>query len=322
MGYRNKGENQHAMRGGMFMRLVTRSDFDGLACAVLLKEAGIIDSRLFIHPKDVQDGLIEINENDVLANVPYAEGCGLWFDHHSSEEERIQMGNRFKGASRPAPSAARVIYDYYGGDEKFGRFDEMMTAVDKSDSGQLTVDEIIHPKGWILLSFIMDPRTGLGRFRNYRISNYQLMDDLIEYCRNQTIEEILEIPDVRERSKRYFEQNDLFKQMILKYTRTDGNVIVTDLRGVDVIYSGNRFLIYSLYPNQNISVWIIDGRNKQNCVYAVGHSIINRSSKTDVGSLMLQYGGGGHKAVGTCQVPYENADTVLDALVLNLKKDG
>lgn len=304
------------------MRLVTRSDFDGLACAVLLKEAGIIDSRLFVHPKDVQDGLVEVTENDVLANVPYAKGCGLWFDHHSSETERLELGNRVKGASRSAPSAARVIYDYYGGEVKFGHLQEMMAAVDKSDSGRLTVDEITNPRGWILLSFITDPRTGLGRFRDYRISNYQLMDDLIDYCGKISIEEILRIPDVVERVKRYVEQTDLYKQMILKHTRVDGNVIVTDLRGEDVIYSGNRFLIYSLYPEQNISVWLIDGRNKQNCVYAVGHSIINRSSKTDVGSLMLKYGGGGHKAVGTCQVPNEKAESVLNELVSAIKKDG
>lgn len=304
------------------MRLVTRSDFDGLACAVLLKTAGIMDSRLFVHPKDVQDGLIEVNANDVLANIPYAEGCGLWFDHHSSEDERIKMANKFKGDSRPAPSAARVIYDYYGGEKIFGHLQDMMIAVDKSDSGQLTVGEIINPQGWILLSFVMDPRTGLGRFKDYRISNYQLMDDLIELLGKKPIEEILQLPDVAERVKRYYEQNELFKQMILKHTRTEGNVIITDLRGVDVIYSGNRFLIYSLYPEQNISVWMIDGRNKQNCVFAVGHSIIKRTSKTDVGSLMLKNGGGGHKAVGTCQVPYEKADTVLNELVTTMKKDG
>jgi len=304
------------------MRLITRSDFDGLACAVLLRAAGIMDSRLFVHPKDVQDGLIEVNANDVLANIPYAEGCGLWFDHHSSEDERMKMANKFKGDSRPAPSAARVIYDYYGGEKIFGNLQDMMVAVDKSDSGQLTVDEIINPQGWILLSFVMDPRTGLGRFKDYRISNYQLMDDLIELLGKKPIEEILQMPDVAERVKRYYEQNELFKQMILQHTRTDANVIITDLRGVDVIYSGNRFLIYSLYPEQNISVWMIDGRNKQNCVYAVGHSIIKRTSKTDVGSLMLKYGGGGHKVVGTCQVPYEKADTVLNELVSAIKKDG
>lgn len=304
------------------MRLLTRSDFDGLACAVLLKEARIIDDRKFIHPKDLQDGIIEVTENDILANVPFVEGCGLWFDHHSSEDERLQLKGKYKGDSRPAPSAARVIYDYYGGKEKFGHLDEMMAAVDKADSAQFTIEEILNPQGWVLLSFIMDPRTGLGRFKGYRISNYQLMDDLIECCRKTSIDEILNQPDVQERVKQYFEQNELFKNMVNKYTRFDANVIITDLRGVEVIYSGNRFMIYSLYPEQNISIWIVDGRDKQNCVFAVGHSIINRTSKTNVGSMMLKYGGGGHAAVGTCQVAYEDAEHVLAELVAGMKKDS
>lgn len=308
--------------GEMLMRLLTRSDFDGLACAVLLKEAGIIENYKFVHPKDIQDGIIDVTVNDVLANIPFVEGCGLWFDHHSSEEERVGLKNRYRGESRPAPSAARVIYDYYGGKDKLGHLEEMMNAVDKSDSGQYTFDDITNPRGWVLLSLIMDPRTGLGRFRDYRISNYELMEDMIEYCRKISIDEILEIPDVQERIKRYNEQNDLFREMLKRYSHTNGNVIITDLRGVDVIYSGNRFLIYTIYPEQNISVWVIDGKNKQNCVFAVGHSIINRTSKTDVGSLMLKYGGGGHKAVGTCQVPYEEAGKVLEALVSVMKKDG
>jgi len=190
------------------MRLLTRSDFDGLACAVLLKEAGIIDDRKFVHPKDLQDGIIEVTKNDVLANVPYVEGCGLWFDHHSSEEERLKLEGRYRGSSRPAPSAARVIYDYYNGKENFGHLEGLMAAVDKADSAQFTVEEILNPEGWALLSFIMDPRTGLGRFRDYRISNYQLMDDLIEYCRRRSIEEIINLYDVQERVKRYFERND------------------------------------------------------------------------------------------------------------------
>jgi len=304
------------------VRLLTRSDFDGLACAVLLKDAGIIDDRAFVHPKDIQDGMIKVTENDVLANVPFDAGCGLWFDHHSSEEERLALKNKYKGDSRPAPSAARVIYDYYGGKEKFGHLEEMMSAVDKSDSGQFTADEILNPKGWVLLSFIMDPRTGLGRFRDCRISNYQLMDDMIDYCRKMSIDEILKVPDVLERIKQFEEQSGKFKDMLKKYTNTDGKVIITDLRGVAPIYSGNRFLIYVLYPEQNISIWVVDGKNKQNCVFAVGRSIINRSSKTDVGSLMLKYGGGGHKTVGTCQVPYQEAGKVLGELVASMKKDG
>lgn len=304
------------------MRLLTRSDFDGLACGTLLKEAGIIDSFKFVHPKDLQDGIIDVTENDVLANVPYVEGCGLWFDHHSSEEERLAIGKKFKGESRLTPSAARIIYDYYGGREKFPHFDEMIVAVDKVDSAQLTVDEIQNPKGWVLLGFIMDPRTGLGRFRDFRISNYQLMENLIESCRTMNIDEILNIPDVAERAKLYMEQNQLFKSMIEKYTKVDGNVIITDLRGVNTIYSGNRFLVYSMYPKQNISIWLIDGKNKQNCAFAVGHSIINRTSKTDVGSLMLKNGGGGHKKVGTCQVPYAEAEAVLKTLIETMKADG
>lgn len=304
------------------MRLLTRSDFDGLACGTLLKEAGIIDSWKFVHPKDLQDGVIEVTENDVLANVPFVEGCGLWFDHHSSEQDRLAIDVKFKGDCRLTPSAARIVYEYYGGHEKFPNFDEMIEAVDKVDSGQLTVDEIQDPKGWVLLGFIMDPRTGLGRFRDFRISNYQLMENLIDCCRTMSIDEILNLPDVAERAKLYREQNALFRTMIEQYTRVDGNVIITDLRDISPIYSGNRFLIYSTYPEQNISIWMIDGKNKQNCAFAVGHSIINRTSKTDVGALMLKYGGGGHIKVGTCQVPYDQADAVLKALIAQMKADG
>ena len=305
------------------MRLLTRSDFDGLACAVLLKEQGLISEMKFVHPKDLQDGLVEVKSDDVLANVPYVPGCGLWFDHHTSEAERGSLRREYKGESRPAPSCARVIYDYYGGRAKFGsHFDELMEAVDKSDSGNLTVEEILQPKGWILLSFVMDPRTGLGRFRDYRISNYQLMEDMIEYCRTKTIDEILAVPDVQERVKRYFEQELLFKEMIAAHTRVVGNVIITDLRDVSPIYTGNRFLIYSMYPQQNISVWIVDGREKQNCVFACGKSVIDRSSKTDVGSLMLKHGGGGHSAVGTCQVSYAKANEVLADIVATMHRDG
>lgn len=304
------------------MRLLTRSDFDGLACGTLLKEAGVIDSWKFVHPKDLQDGVVEVTENDVLANVPFVEGCGLWFDHHSSEQDRLAVDIKFKGDCRLTPSAARLIYEYYGDRERFPHFVDLIEAVDKVDSAQLTVDEIQNPQGWVLLGFIMDPRTGLGRFRDFRISNYQLMENLIESCRTMNIDEILKLPDVAERVKLYLEQNALFKSMIEKNTKVDGNVIITDLRDVSPIYSGNRFLVYSMYPKQNISIWMVDGKNKQNCVFAVGHSIINRTSKTDVGALMLKNGGGGHAKVGTCQVPYAEAESVLKTLVEKMKADG
>jgi len=304
------------------MRLLTRSDFDGLACGALLKEVGVIDSWKFVHPKDMQDGIVEVTDNDVLANVPYIPGCAMWFDHHSSESERLGYNIDFEGESRLAPSAARVVYEYYGGVEKLPHFEKMVVDVDKVDSGDLSENDILDPKGWVLLGFIMDPRTGLGRFRNFTISNYDLMCLLVEECRTKDIGAILDLPDVKERVGVYFEQNELFKEMLIKYTRVDENVIITDLRGVETIYTGNRFLVYSLNTKQNISLWVVDGRGKQNCPIAVGHSILNRTSKTDVGSLLLKYGGGGHRQVGTCQVDYDDADRVIGELVNQMKIDG
>jgi nanoRNase/pAp phosphatase (c-di-AMP/oligoRNAs hydrolase) len=308
------------------MRLITRSDFDGLACAVLLVEAGVVDEYKFVHPKDVQDGAVQVTSNDVLTNVPYVPGCGMWFDHHSSEKERLALQTefQFKGASKPAPSCARVIYEYFGGAEKFGKLDDtgLMEAVDKSDSAQFTAEEIKDPKGWVLLSFVMDARTGLGRYRDYRISNYQLMEDMIQYCRTMNADQILQLPDVQERVKRYFEQEGPFEEMLKAHSRADGNVILIDLLSVDEILSGNRFVIYSLYPKQNISIQIIWGKAKQNVVFTVGHSITNRTSKTNVGSLMLKYGGGGHEKVGTCQVPTDQWEKVLKELIERMKKDG
>lgn len=301
------------------MRLVTRSDFDGLACGVLLKEAGIIDHWKFVHPKDLQDGLVEVTEDDCLANVPFVEGCGLWFDHHSSEHERLQLEGKFKGESRLTPSCARIIYEYYGGAEKFPGYERMMEAVDKVDSGNLTIEEIQNPVGWVLIGFLMDPRTGLGRWRNFSISNYQLMEKLIDACRTMSAEEILEMPDVKERVEIYQEQTEKFMEMIRNYTTTEGNLIISDLRGVDPIYSGNRFLIYSMYPEQNISAWIVSGKGGAGCSVAVGYSILNKTSTVDVGSLMLKYNGGGHKKVGTCQFSDENMAEELPKLLEELK---
>lgn len=300
------------------MRLITRSDFDGLACGALLLEAGIIDSYTFAHPKDIQDGKVPVTENDVLANVPFVEGCGLWFDHHSSEEERNKYKGKYKGESRITPSAARIIYEYYGGKERFPQFDDLMEAVDKVDSGNLTRDEILYPKGWILIGFLMDPRTGLGRFRDFTISNYQLMEKLLVCCRQMTTAEILDMSDIKERIELYNEQTELFKKMVAQYTRVEGDVIITDLRGVSPIYTGNRFLIYSLYPEQNISAWIVDGKGGEGCSCAVGYSVLNRTSSVNVGSLMLKYGGGGHRAVGTCQFSSENMNEKLPELLNEL----
>lgn len=302
------------------MRLLTRSDFDGLACGAILMYLGLIDDWKFVHPKDIQDGLVEATDNDILTNIPYIKGCKLWFDHHSSESERLGKNAFFEGVSRLAPSCARVVYDYYGGDAKLGRFAEMIRYVDKVDSGDLSSDEILDPRGWILLGFIMDPRTGLGRFREFTISNYDLMKELAKACSEKPIEHILAMPDVKERLDVYAEQTGLFKEMITKNARIRGKTLIVDLRGVETIYAGNRFLIYTLYPEQNISLWIVDGRNKTNAVITVGYSIINRSATIDVGSLLLHYGGGGHHNVGTCQVPYEDADRVIEEILAKLEQ--
>ncbi|MDR3115464.1 MAG: exopolyphosphatase [Treponema sp.] len=300
------------------MRLVTRSDFDGLACGALLKYLGLVDEWKFVHPKDIQDGLVEVNDRDILVNVPYIRGCKLWFDHHSSEYERLQ-GVYFEGVARIAPSCARVVYDYYGGYEKLGRFEQMLYYVDKVDSGNLTPEEILNPRGWILLGFIMDPRTGLGRFRDFTISNYDLMKMLAQACVDKDIDEILALRDVKERIDRYFEQDKRFREMVGQQARIEDNVVVVDLRDVEPIYAGNRFILYTLFPQQNISLWIINGKNKANCVITVGYSIVKKDATVDVGKMLLAYGGGGHRNVGTCQVPYEDADRVIREVVAQCK---
>ena len=303
------------------MRLVTRSDFDGLVCAVLIKQVEPLDEIKFVHPKDLQDGDFDVRPDDIFANVPYMPGCGLWFDHHATEVKRVVGHEDFKGVCRLADSAARVVYDYYGGAERFPGIEEMMREVDKADSAQFTRDDILNPTGWPLLSFVMDARTGLGRFRDYRISNYQLMLDLIDACMHSGIDEILQMPDVQERVTRYFEQNALFQDMLRQYSYTRGNVVVTDLRGVDPIHSGNRFLVYALYPEQNTSIWIVNGRGNQNCVFACGHSILNRTSQTHIGALMRDHNGGGHEAAGTCQVAHEDAEATLQNLLDVMRHD-
>lgn len=307
------------------MRLLTRSDFDGLGCAAIFKEVGAIDEIKFVHPKDIQDGIIEVSPDDILANIPYVKGCGLWFDHHSSEAERKEYGD-FQGVCDPsAPSAARVVYDYYKSQNKITEnefFNDLIDAVDKADTANFTIDEIQNPTGWVLVSFIMDPRTGLGRYRDYRISNYSLMMDMIDYCRKMKVEEILEVKDVAERTTRYFEQDKLFREMVRNNTTIKKNVILLDLRNQDEIYTGNRFLLYSLYPDQNISVQVIWGFKKQNIVFTCGHSILNRTSQTDIGSLMLKHGGGGHKRVGTCQVPIDDAEKILEEIIQQMNNDG
>jgi nanoRNase/pAp phosphatase (c-di-AMP/oligoRNAs hydrolase) len=302
------------------MRFVTRSDFDGLVCGMVLKEAGVIDSVQFVHPKDLQDGIFKASANDVLCNVPYVPGCGLWFDHHSSESDRVGWNPGVGGVSKKAPSCASIVYEFYGGEEKYPQFKEVIAAADKVDSGQLTQEDISNPQGWVLVGFLADPRTGLGRFHNFRISNYELMTEFIEHLRTLSLAEILEHPDIKERIDLYRQQNALFVEMVKKHTKIEGNVIFTDLRGVAPIYTSNRFTIYSVFPEQDVSVWVTDGKAKVNVMISCGYSVVKRTCTADVGSLMLRYGGGGHKQVGTCQVPFDDADAAIAEIVQGLQK--
>ena len=302
------------------MKLLTRSDFDGLMCAVLLKHLDLFDEIKYVHPKDIQDGSVEVSSEDILANIPFVPGCGMWFDHHSSEEERgVLKGHFFKGSSWPAPSCARVIYEYYGGDDgDLRKFRSMIAWADKCDSAYFTKDEILHPEGWVLLSFLMDPRTGLGYHKEYRISNYQLMLSLVDHLQNEDVDSILELPDVQERVIRYREHQKIFEDYMFRHSKMMGDVVVTDLRGVDDQIPGNRHVVYALFPEATISIRIFDGKNKEFCVFSVGHSILKRGSDVNVGKILLNYGGGGHFKVGTCQVPYSEADRVLSEMLCSM----
>ena len=304
-------------------RLVTRSDFDGLVCAALLKEMGILEEIKFVHPKDMQDGLVELSDRDITTNLPYVPGVRLAFDHHESETLRLEQDAQNHVIVPGALSAARVVYDYFGGAERFTQVTEsLMEAVDKADSALFSLEEIKTPTGWILLSFLMDPRTGLGRFRDFRISNYELMMQLIDACLERSVEEVLQMPDVVERVALYREHADAAHAQLLSRSTVHGNLVVLDLREDEVIHPTNRFMIYALHPDCNISIHALWGLRRQNTVFAMGKSIVNRSSRTDVGALMLSYGGGGHEAAGTCQVANADAETVLAELVERVNADG
>ena len=303
-------------------RLITRSDFDGLVCAVLLKHLDMIEDIKFVHPKDMQDGKIEVTDNDISTNLPYVAGVHLAFDHHLSETIRNEKVDNHI-IDPDAPSAARVVWQHYGGHDAFPKeWDEMMEAVDRGDSAQFNKDQVLNPKDWDLLNFLMDARTGLGRFREFRISNYNLMMDLIDYCKNHNIDEIMRLPDVVERIELYNEQDTLFKEQLKRCSTIHKNLIVLDLREEEVIHAGNRFVIYALFPEANISIHVMWGFQKQNTVFATGKSIFDRGSKTNVGELMLKYNGGGHQAAGTCQVEHDKSEGTLKALIEQINKDG
>ncbi len=296
-------------------RLVTRSDFDGLVCAMILKEMDLIHDIKFVHPKDMQDGLIPVTNRDITTNLPFVEGVHLAFDHHSSEvyEDENKPSYIIEGE---APSTARIVYEYFGGKEKLPRIsDEIMAAVDQSDSAQFSLEDIVNPTGWTLMSFLMDARTGLGRFHEFRISNYDLMMQLIDFCLEHPVEEVLELPDVKERVDLYFRQQQDFKAQLARVTKIIGDVAVVYLKNEEVIYTGNRFFIYAMFPDVKLSVHVMWGKKKQNTAVTIGKSILNRSSDIDIGEICHYYGGGGHRNAGTCQLPNDEIDRILPEIL-------
>lgn len=301
--------------------LYTRSNFDGLVCAALLKEIGIIDDVKFVHPKDVQDGKIQLGDNDITASLPYSSGVYMAFDHHSSEAVRTKDVKDNYIIEPAAPSSARIIYEYFGGENRFSStLHDLMEAVDRADCTSFREEDVLNPQGWVLLNYLMDPRTGLGRHKNFTISNYNLMLKLVDICPKKSITEIMEDPDIRERVALYNEQQELFKEQIKRCTKVDGNIAILDVRNEEPIFVGNRFLVYALFPECNVSVHIFSGKQNQNTVFAVGKSIVNRSCAFDVGAMMYGYAGGGHMNAGTCQVENDKAEETLTSILNKIKE--
>ncbi|MBV8151348.1 MAG: exopolyphosphatase [Candidatus Eremiobacteraeota bacterium] len=294
------------------MKLITRADLDGLTCSILLSEVEKIEDIELVHPKDVQDGKIKVTKNDVLANLPYNENAGLWFDHHLSQADASWAD--FQGAYDVAPSAARVIANHYKS-PNFAKYEQLLEATDRMDAAELTREDIVEPKGWILIGYTLDPRTALADFRPY-------FKHVAELAKVKTPEEILEDPQVKQRVEQLTREEKEFLDLLKATSRADGNVILSDYRGRGSLPHGNRFLVYTLFPAQNVSVRIADGFDKKFASIQVGHSILNRTCKTNVGDLMAEHGGGGHFGAGTCQPPSEDANRVLGEIIKVLKDNG
>lgn len=303
-------------------RLITRADFDGVVSAVLLRERGLIDDIVFAQPNDMQAGRVPVTARDITSNLPFVDGVHLAFDHHISEITRVGPRPNLIIDGR-APSAARVIYDHFGGHAGFPEIaEDMMEAVDKADSADYDEMDILAPDRWTLLNFIVDPRTGLHRFKQFSISNEQLMADLSHYCRRHPIDEILHIPDVEERVHLYLEHKEQAEHQTRRNARHEGNLLIVDFRREPVIYACNRFMVYALFPDINISLYLLPARRPGFVEIAVGKSILDRTSRTDIGHMLLEYGGGGHETAGTCQVPEADADRVTAALAARITADG
>jgi hypothetical protein len=298
------------------MRLVTRGDLDGLTCAVLITECESIDDIRLVHPQDITDKKIPITKQDVLANIPYHPGCGKWFDHHLLTDSNEKPPAAFEGKYALAPSAARVVYDYYiGSHPGLTRYETLLAETDRVDAAQLSTDDVLDPKDYVLLGFTLDPRTGLGSFGTYFIT-------LVDWLKKKPIEEILKQSQVAERVQRIRDQDQHFREMTVAHSRLEGNVVVTDFRGLKPTPVGNRFIVYTLFPTANISIRMHAGPDADHVAAAVGHSIFNRTSHTNVGELMSRYGGGGHRGAGTCLLRTSEAERQVAEMIATMRADG
>ncbi len=298
------------------MRLVTRGDLDGLTCAVLITSCETIDEILLVHPQDVTNRRVAITDDDIMANLPYDEACGKWFDHHLLTESNQRPPETFDGRYGLAPSAARMVYEYYlVAHPGIQRYERLLAETDRLDAAQLNLDDVVDPRDYILLGYTLDPRTGLGAYQDYFLK-------LVEWLKARPLAEIMATQEVQERVKRIREQDALFREVTVASSRLDGNVVVTDFRNVSPIPVGNRFIVYTLFPQANISLRVHWGPSREHVAAAVGHSIFNRTSGTNVGELMSRFGGGGHRGAGTCLLRAATADAQIAELIDIMKKDG
>jgi hypothetical protein len=293
------------------MRLVTRADLDGLTSAVLITDMEPIDSIELIHPQDLTDKKFEILKGDILANLPYHPNAGKWFDHHLLTESNLKPPEKFDGAYRHAPSTARIIEEYYKS-PKLKKYDALIEETDRMDSANLTLEDVLDPKGYILLGYTIDPRTGLGGFKGY----FML---LLDALKNKSIDDILQMPEVQHRVNQMRSDWLIFKRLTLENSRIDGNVVLTDFRHIEKIPIGNRFLVYTLFPDANVSVRVHWGPQRQFVAVVVGHSIFNRTCKVNIGELMSDFGGGGHVGAGAAPLKADTANADIEEIIRRLK---
>lgn len=300
-------------------RLVTRPDFDGVCCGALLEEEGLVSDVLFVHPREIQHGEVEIGPNDILANLPHHPNAHLVFDHHISEIARVGDGVTNHVIDGTAPSAARVIYEYYGGGSHFTEIDpEMIEAVDIADSAAFTMEDVLIPEDWLLLHFIVDPRTGLEDFKTFEVPRDVMMRALITYCRHTPISEIIEHPDVSERTETYLYYNEFAELQLVRCSEMRGDVVITDYRKEEPTYPVNRFMVYGIYPDATNSISLRPGLHDGMTEIAAGRSILNRASHVNLGAIMLKHGGGGHAAAATCQVPDDKVAETVEAILADI----